>query len=158
MGHPLQLHLLSPFLFYISLGIRPEPQRKLHPRARRLLTEGEISPALHTSYPRQHRLAGSHGHESGSHAAFLAVLRDTGNTVCGRHPIGVVMAALEALSGHESGGSSHVGESGSESGEAVGEELRIEKGRFRFIRYERSSDVLSPSDSSVSYASAFALL
>ncbi|CAL8576690.1 hypothetical protein XPA_002556 [Xanthoria parietina] len=32
--------------------------------------------------------------ESGSHEAFLTVLRETGNTVCGRHPIGVVMAGL----------------------------------------------------------------
>ena len=35
--------------------------------------------------------------ETGVHDAFLGVLRETGNTVCGRHPIGVVMAAVEAL-------------------------------------------------------------
>lgn len=31
-------------------------------------------------------------------------------------------------------------------------------GRFRFVRYERSSDALSGRDSSVSYVSAFAVL
>lgn len=35
--------------------------------------------------------------ETGLHDQFLEVLEDTGNTVCGRHPIGVVMAAVEVL-------------------------------------------------------------
>jgi AmmeMemoRadiSam system protein B len=35
--------------------------------------------------------------ESGSHDAWLGTLEDTGNTVCGRHPIGVMMAAVEEL-------------------------------------------------------------
>ena len=33
--------------------------------------------------------------ESGEHETFLEQLRSTGNTVCGRHPIGVFMAAVE---------------------------------------------------------------
>jgi len=32
----------------------------------------------------------------GNHDAFLASLKKTKNTVCGRHPIGVILAALEA--------------------------------------------------------------
>ncbi|KAL8801600.1 MAG: hypothetical protein Q9182_004330 [Xanthomendoza sp. 2 TL-2023] len=76
---------------------------------------------------------------TGSHEAFLHVLRETGNTVCGRHPIGVVMAALEVLRGEQE-----------EEGEG--------KGRFRFVRYERSSEVESVGESSVSYASAFAVV
>ncbi|OKL64599.1 hypothetical protein UA08_00112 [Talaromyces atroroseus] len=32
---------------------------------------------------------------TGSTAQFLKILKTTGNTVCGRHPIGVIMAALE---------------------------------------------------------------
>jgi MEMO1 family protein len=75
-----------------------------------------------------------HAVESGSHAAFRDVLDITGNTVCGRHPIGVVMAAFEAL-GNEEG----------------------PKGRFRFVRYERSGLVESVRDSSVSYCSAYAV-
>jgi predicted class III extradiol MEMO1 family dioxygenase len=73
--------------------------------------------------------------ESGSHRNFLAQLRETGNTVCGRHPIGLFMAAVEKAEGLGEG-----------------------RGRFKFVRYERSSLVESVRDSSVSYASAFAVL
>lgn len=73
--------------------------------------------------------------ESGLHKEWLDVLKETGNTVCGRHPIGVVMAGLEELEGKECG-----------------------KGMFKFVRYERSSEVTKVSESSVSYASAFAVL
>jgi AmmeMemoRadiSam system protein B len=74
--------------------------------------------------------------ESGDHNRFLAQLEETENTVCGRHPIGVFMAAVEACK-----------EVKSEEGQ----------GRFRFVRYERSGLVESVKDSSVSYASAFAI-
>ena len=76
--------------------------------------------------------------ESGSHDAFLANLKDTGNTVCGRHPIGVIMAAIEALK---------------QEGK-----MKTEQGIFKFVKYARSSEVRNPRDSSVSYASAFAVL
>ncbi len=75
--------------------------------------------------------------ESGSHQAFLDQLRRTGNTVCGRHPIGVFMAAIEKAE---------------ESGLGEG------KGRFKFLRYERSGLVDDVDDSSVSYCSAFTVL
>ncbi|TVY22960.1 Protein MEMO1 [Lachnellula hyalina] len=76
--------------------------------------------------------------EGGNHKSFLENLRETGNTICGRHPIGVVMAAISALK----------------------EEGRItpEQGNFNFVRYERSGDVVDISDSSVSYASAYAVM
>lgn len=70
--------------------------------------------------------------ESGRHKVFLEQLRESGNTVCGRHPIGVFMAAAEKL---------------------------VEgKGKMKFVRYERSGLVEDVEDSSVSYASAFAVL
>lgn len=78
------------------------------------------------------------GIESGEHDAFLATLRETGNTVCGRHPIGVIMAAIKVL-----------------KEEGITKE---DKGTFQFVRYERSSEVFDASDSSVSYASAFAVI
>ena len=78
------------------------------------------------------------GIESGEHDTFLATLRATGNTVCGRHPIGVMMAAVEVL-----------------KQEGV---IEGDKGKFHFVRYERSSEVIDSSDSSVSYASAFAVI
>ncbi|KZF24183.1 DUF52 domain-containing protein [Xylona heveae TC161] len=92
-------------------------------------------PPIHESIARLDRLA-MRAVESGSHGTFLNNLRDTGNTVCGRHPIGLVMAALETLNLDASSG----------------------KGRFKFVRYERSSDCVRVTDSSVSYASAFAVL
>lgn len=73
--------------------------------------------------------------ETGSHRKFLDQLRKTGNTVCGRHPIGLFMAAVESTEALEEG-----------------------KGIFSFLRYERSSLVEDLQDSSVSYCSAFAVL
>ncbi|KAF1937330.1 UPF0103-domain-containing protein [Clathrospora elynae] len=73
--------------------------------------------------------------ESGSHRQFLDQLKETGNTVCGRHPIGLFMAAVEKAEGLGEG-----------------------KGRFKFLKYERSSLVEKVKDSSVSYCSAFAVL
>lgn len=68
--------------------------------------------------------------EGGRHDDFVENLRVTKNTVCGRHPIGVAMAALEAVGG----------------------------GPFKFLRYERSSLVETVSDSSVSYAAFYAVV
>ena len=78
--------------------------------------------------------------ETGKHSAFLEEVGRTGNTVCGRHPIGVFMAAVEGME-----------REGEENGDGEW------KGRMRFVRYERSSDVVSVRDSSVSYCSAFAV-
>jgi len=72
--------------------------------------------------------------ESGSHNEIVAQLKETGNTVCGRHPIGVFMVAVEKA------------------------DLGGEKGKFKFLRYERSGLVEDVKDSSVSYCSAFAVL
>lgn len=77
--------------------------------------------------------------ETSKHDNFLGNLKETNNTVCGRHPIGVVMAAIEVLQSE-----------GKVSGDG--------KGKFKFVRYERSSEVEDISDSSVSYASAYAAL
>lgn len=77
--------------------------------------------------------------ERGRHQDFLNNLRETGNTVCGRHPIGVILAALEVLE-----------QEGKISGEGTG--------RFKFIQYERSEEVVQIEKSSVSYASAVAVL
>lgn len=94
-------------------------------------------PPIHDSIERIDKLA-MQGVESSQHNAFLATLRDTGNTVCGRHPIGVIMAAIEVLK--------------------MKGEIGQDKGKFHFVRYERSGEVVEASDSSVSYASAFAVL
>lgn len=74
---------------------------------------------------------------TGSARTFLETIESTGNTVCGRHPIGVIMAALEAVTAGQP---------------------EQKKGHFHFLRYERSSDVVDVTDSSVSYVSAVAVL
>jgi len=68
---------------------------------------------------------------SGAHDKFAAYLRRTANTICGRHPIGVLLGALTALEkeGHTS--------------------------MIKWVRYEQSSQCFNTEDSSVSYASAY---
>jgi len=74
--------------------------------------------------------------ETGDYDEWQNVLEKTGNTICGRHPIGVILAAME---------------------EVKKTNASID-GQFQFVRYERSSDVISTANSSVSYCSAFAVL
>ena len=81
---------------------------------------------------------------SGRYNEFHDVIEETANTVCGRHPIGVFMAGVEEVERLEA-----------EQGNSAQGKLRR---RFRFMRYERSSDVFHGKESSVSYASAFAVL
>lgn len=80
---------------------------------------------------------------SASHDTFVDYLAKTRNTVCGRHPIGVVMAAIEAVAQEEEG-------EGEEEGKAVA--------AFRWVRYEQSSEVVDVRESSVSYAAAYCVL
>jgi len=117
------------------------------------LTEPPAGVSIHYLGPRDQHLIGPPIYESieyldtmtmnaiktGKHEVFLNNLRKTGNTVCGRHPIGVVMAALEILNAENKF---------SEKG----------NGRFEFLRYERSSMVEKINGSSVSYVSAVAIL
>jgi AmmeMemoRadiSam system protein B len=76
--------------------------------------------------------------ETGVHDNFVENLQLTGNTVCGRHPIGVMMAALEELN------------------QTIEEQEN--KAIFKFVQYRRSNDeVTQARESSVSYASAYAI-
>lgn len=79
---------------------------------------------------------------TGTTDQFLKTLRFTGNTVCGRHPIGVIMAAMEEAA---------------KLRKASDTEREKPIGPFRFLRYERSSDAVDVADSSVSYVSAVAV-
>ncbi|KAA8647390.1 hypothetical protein EYZ11_001629 [Aspergillus tanneri] len=92
-------------------------------------------PAIHESIS-EFDIATMAAITTGSAATFLDTIQTTGNTVCGRHPIGVMMAAMEKITRQDEGN----------------------RGKFYFVRYERSSDVIDVSDSSVSYVSAFAVL
>lgn len=67
-----------------------------------------------------------------AHAAFSNYLAKTKNTICGRHPIGVLLGAMALL------------EKETEVHPVV-----------KWVRYEQSSACLTVRDSSVSYASAW---
>ncbi|ORY55513.1 MEMO1 family [Pseudomassariella vexata] len=75
--------------------------------------------------------------KTGKHDEFVLNLAHTKNTVCGRHPIGVMMAALEVV---------------------AKDDADAGKYRFKFVQYQRSSLVEDISDSSVSYGSAYAII
>lgn len=66
-----------------------------------------------------------------AHHDFADYLKRTKNTICGRHPIGVLLGALAALE---------------EEGRAP---------NLKWVRYEQSSACQTVNDSSVSYASAY---
>lgn len=73
--------------------------------------------------------------EKGSHAAFCESIKLTGNTVCGKHPIGIILAALEAA-----------GKSSSS------------KPNVKILHYDRSSLVTKSDGHSVSYVAAYATI
>lgn len=81
--------------------------------------------------------------ETGVQADFVQYLHLTENTICGRHPISVVMAALEMLT--------------AKTASAATAALAKGRQKFAFVKYDRSELARTTSDSSVSYASAYAI-
>ncbi|KAJ2231409.1 hypothetical protein H4R99_004651 [Coemansia sp. RSA 1722] len=86
------------------------------------------------------------------HAAFKRYLDDTNNTICGRHPIGVLLAAVNKL--YPAGGQAYR----SDVSVSASADVQCQTPRLRFVKYDQSSKVHAPSDSSVSYASAYLFL
>lgn len=70
--------------------------------------------------------------ETLDHEAFSQYLRKYGNTICGRHPIGVFLGAVTAMRQHGNGF----------------------KMNLKFLNYDQSNQVKQMRDSSVSYAAA----
>lgn len=68
---------------------------------------------------------------SRAHDAFAKYLVRTKNTICGRHPIGILLGAMSEL-------------------EKQGQQTSL-----KWVRYEQSSQCVDIADSSVSYASAY---
>ncbi|KAJ2547822.1 hypothetical protein EV175_005064 [Coemansia sp. RSA 1933] len=79
------------------------------------------------------------------HRAFAQYLEETNNTICGRHPISVLLAAVNALYSREQLDDALTG-------------TAADGPRLRFVKYDHSSKVHSSRDSSVSYASAYLYL
>jgi len=71
---------------------------------------------------------------TGKHSEFVSYLSKTKNTICGRHPIGVMMAAAELMFGENKGSN---------------------LGRFRYLYYAQSEALEDVNGSSVSYVSGF---
>lgn len=126
------------YTFYLPSAAASGPEQGISLTSKKYRNQQFTDPPIHESIEKVDRMC-MDAVEEGRHEGFLDVLRKTGNTVCGRHPIGVVMAALEILK--------------EEKGEGMDG-----RGKFRFVRYERSSLVQGVEDSSVSYASAFAVV
>ena len=66
------------------------------------------------------------------HEAFTQYLKKFGNTICGRHPIGVLLGAIHAMRSHLNG-------------------MRM---GLKFLNYDQSNACKNTRDSSVSYAAA----
>ncbi len=71
--------------------------------------------------------------ESMDHSAFISYLKKYRNTICGRHPIGVLLGAIAALKQKSSNG------------------INMQR---KFLNYDQSNQCRSMRDSSVSYAAA----
>ncbi|CAG8584191.1 10604_t:CDS:2 [Racocetra fulgida] len=89
--------------------------------------------------------------EEMNHKEFHTYLSKTKNTICGRHPIGVLLSTIDALQNSQE--------------KTVTEEegkpnlpFDTTKPRIRFVHYSQSSQVTRGDDSSVSYASAYVYL
>ncbi|KER31990.1 hypothetical protein T265_01918 [Opisthorchis viverrini] len=80
---------------------------------------------------------GMHAIERLSPAEFTAYLDQYGNTICGRHPIGILLQMVESL--RKGGGPST-------------------QFNFKFIKYTQSEHCQSMNDSSVSYAAGSLLM
>lgn len=78
--------------------------------------------------------------ESGDPAAFSDYLQEYKNTICGRHPIGVLLQALKAAACGDGG----------DGGDGSG----VEQHTIKFTKYDQSHKCKSMHDSSVSYAAA----
>jgi predicted class III extradiol MEMO1 family dioxygenase len=75
-----------------------------------------------------------------AHSEFENYLIRTKNTICGRHPIGVLFGALAGIQ------ESRVGDAGPKDV------------TLRWVQYAQSSSCWSVQDSSVSYASAYVVI
>lgn len=86
--------------------------------------------------------------EAGDAGAFEAYIERTGNTICGRNPISLLLRAAAIAKGSR-GAAAGSGGSGSGSSSFSGAECST-----KFLAYAQSSRAVLPDDSSVSYAAA----
>ncbi|KAJ8084059.1 hypothetical protein PM082_002826 [Marasmius tenuissimus] len=106
----------------LSRSVAPSSDHPIHESIRRLDHEAT---AILTVPP---------GTAAEAHEKFAKYLTETKNTICGRHPIGVLLGALVALEGKSE---------------------NPLKPTIKWVRYAQSSECETIRDSSVSYASAW---
>ncbi|KAJ7169929.1 MEMO1 family [Mycena filopes] len=87
-GHPLLIHLLLPLhptppAVRLSRSVSPTPAHPIH---------ASINQLDHTAMALLEKPPAAE-----AHARFAEYLAETKNTICGRHPIGVLLGALAAL-------------------------------------------------------------
>ncbi|KAK9461133.1 MEMO1 family [Lipomyces oligophaga] len=102
----------------------------------------------------------------GSHEEWTEYLEHTRNTICGRHPIGVILAGVEYLrekEGIELPIEERLPSPGTRDAEQVAkgeikkeDAIKYSFGKICWVQYKQSSHCKSLADSSVSYASGFA--
>lgn len=103
-----------------------------HPIKLGVHNEEKVTRPIHESIKElDHRAI--HALESLSFSDFQAYLQTTGNTICGRHPIAVLMASLQI----------------------VREKKKSTKQTLKCIKYDQSSACKTYDDSSVSYAGIY---
>ena len=115
----------------------PEPSPSEKPGIRLSRVTGPTSYPIHESISRlDHEamdiLTLPPSTAADAHDKFASYLAETRNTICGRHPIGVLFGALASL-----------------------EKDKEIHPTLKWVKYEQSSPCQSVRDSSVSYASAY---
>ncbi|TPX72250.1 hypothetical protein SpCBS45565_g00544 [Spizellomyces sp. 'palustris'] len=98
--------------------------------------------------------------------SFTAYLKKTRNTICGRHPIGVLLNAAAVLINGQTEDEDISGKRKKQKSDdtdniaerAANGNGTVKKAEIKFIHYAQSSKVTSNRDSSVSYASAYLYL
>ncbi|KAJ7181709.1 MEMO1 family [Mycena crocata] len=130
----------------LSRSVAPSAGHPIHASIRRL--DGEAMGVLALPADGKDGVGDKDGDDAkAAHATFASYLARTKNTICGRHPIGVLLGALAAL---EAGaGSVGNGDAGGGDGQ------QRKKAELKWVRYEQSSACETIRDSSVSYASAW---
>ncbi|KAL7410894.1 MEMO1 family [Mrakia frigida] len=119
----------------LSSAVQPSPEKPIHISIE--LLDREAMEILQSG-------GSSEGKEwEDVHGRFESYLKRTKNTICGRHPIGVLLGALTHL------------KPTSPSSTDASSSPSTPSGEISFVHYEQSSPCIKVRDSSVSYASAF---
>ncbi|KAH8835778.1 MEMO1 family [Flagelloscypha sp. PMI_526] len=123
---------------YLQRDTTPSPSHAIHQSIQKLDREGMNILTMPPSTP------------TAAHDAFETYLRKTENTICGRHPIGVLLGVLSALEREHTQNVEVGGE-----GEDGVPEKQSPSFEIKWVKYAQSEACQTARDESVSYASAW---